>query len=265
MLSYDNFKILWYDIESAPLPVYVWQMGKQVVRHNQLIKGKFSRYNIICITYCWNDGGPAKCIDWGYEKQDTASVVRKFDKIVAQADLVVGKNNTKFDNKMINAARMFAGLPGNPTWTKYTDDLETQMRRHFRLPSQALDYISNELGYGGKIKMDFQDWIDIVEKHPTRGRAALKKMCSYGIKDVEDTRALWDKLSEHFEPKYNMNTVLGAAKGEQLCKNCGSSRLAHRGSARHGITCSYQEYRCLDCNRYAGRARLTSPYKGVIR
>ncbi len=261
----NKFKILFYDIESTPLKAYIWQLGKQVVRHNQLDKD-YARYGIICITYCWNDGEPAKCIDWGYEEQDTAKVVEAFDKIAATADLVVGKNSTKFDNKMVNAARMFGGLPGNPSWTKYTDDLETQMRRHFRLPSQALDYISGELGLGGKIKMEFQDWIDIVEKHPKRGRIALKKMCGYGLKDIEDTRTLWNKLSEHFEPKYNMNIVLNVNKGEQVCKWCGSHNLANRGSARYTPTCAWQEYRCLDCKAsYAGRARLKSPNRGVIR
>lgn len=264
MVPYDKLKILFYDIETTPLKAYIWQLGKQVVRHQQLDKA-YSQWGIICVTYCWNDGKPAKCIDWGYEEQNSTKVVEEFDKLVAQADIVIGKNSNRFDNKMINWRRVLGKLPGQPSWTKHTDDLEQQLRRYFRIPSFGLDYVSEQLGYGGKIKMEFQHWIDIVEKQPTRGKAAFKQMKEYGLKDIEDTRGLWADLEEHFEPKYNMNVVLGAAKGEQLCKRCGSARLAHRGAARHGITCSYQEYRCLDCKCYAGRARLTSPYKGIIR
>lgn len=249
MKSNSKPKILFYDLESTPLQAWIWRPGKQFVGHKQLVKGH-QRYGIICITYCWNDGKPAQSIDWGFEEQDTKRVVQEFDKIIAQADLTIGKNSDRFDTKMINAARMFADLPGNPSWTKYTDDLEKQMRKYFKLPSQSLDYISDMLGFGGKIKMEFQDWIDIVEKNSS-GAASLKKMIKYGKKDVEDTRALWFKLSEHFDSKWNQ----AAFQGDTLsCKhmNCGSLNLIKRGTYLQGVT-RYQEWQCRDCNRYAGR------------
>ncbi len=135
--------ILFYDMETAPLQAWVWSPGKQYVGHKQLVKDH-NRYGIICITYCWNDGKPAQCIDWDYDLQDTGNVVEQFDKVLRTADHVIGKNNKRFDDKMLNAARMFAGLPGMPDWVRYTDDLEQQMRRYFRLPSQSLDYISDQ-------------------------------------------------------------------------------------------------------------------------
>lgn len=250
-------KILFFDIETTPLQAWVWGCGKQFVSHKQLVSGH-SRHGIICITYCWNDGKPAKSIDWGYNKQDTASVVRKFDKIIAQADHVIGKNSDRFDIKMINAARMFSDLPGNPAWSKYTDDLEKQMRRYFRLPSQSLDYISGQLGLGGKIKMEFQDWIDIVERND---RTKFTKMIEYGKKDVEDTRILWYKLSEHFEPKLNMSTF----KDTLCCKHedCGSENLFANGTRVSGGS-RYRNYLCNDCGRYAGRVRIGALKDGKL-
>lgn len=249
----DKPKVLFYDLESAPLQAWIWSPGKQYVGHKQLVKN-YSRWGIICITYCWNDGKPAKSIDWGYEDQDTGKVIEEFDKIIKQADWTIGKNSDRFDTKMINAARMFAGLPGMPEWTKYKDDLEVQMRKYFRLPSQSLDYISNELGLGGKIKMEMQDWIDICEKNPN-GDKKLKKMIKYGKKDVEDTRFLWNKLQEHFEPKLNMATFLDIP---QICRyaDCGSNHLKKNGTRVAGKT-RYQEYLCSDCGRYAGRAPIS--------
>ena len=58
---------------------------------------------------------------------------------------------------------MFHGLPGNPEWSKYSEDLEKQMRRYFRLPSQSLDYISDMCGVGGKVHMNIGDWKAISE------------------------------------------------------------------------------------------------------
>jgi hypothetical protein len=256
-MSNKKPSILFYDIETAPLKAWVWSCGKQVVRHTQLDK-LHSQYGIICITYCWNDGSPVKCIDWGFEEQDTAKVVKEFDEIIKQADLAIGKNSDRFDTKMINAARMFAGLPGIPDWTKYTDDLEVQMRRYFRMPSQSLDYISSQLGLGGKIKMEMQDWIDIVEKNEN-GRKALAKMIKYGKKDTADTRTLWNKLSEHFDSKWNQATYLDVG---MACKHadCGSTHLIKNGTRVAGNT-KYQRFCCQECGRYAGRCPLSKVHK----
>ncbi len=248
-------------METKPLQAWVWGCGKQVVRHGQLVKDN-DRYGIICITYCWNDNKPAQCIDWGYEEQDTGKVVKEFDEILKTADHVIGKNSNRFDNKMLNAARMFSGLPGMPDWVRYTDDLEVQMRRYFRLPSHSLDYISNQLGYGGKIKMDFQDWIDIVEKNPN-GLKAFNKMLKYGKKDVIDTRDIWNQLSQHFEPKFNTATFYDK---DDVCKECGSDRIVKDGTRVSGFT-KYQKYRCGACGKYAGRRALSKVLRieGKIR
>lgn len=249
-------RILFYDIETSPLKAWVWQMGEQYVGHKQLDKNH-SRYGIICVTYCWNDGSSAQCIDWGYEEQDTTKVIKEFDQIINLADHVIGKNSDKFDNKMINAARMFGDLPGNPSWTKYTDDLERQMRRYFRLPSQSLDYISDQLGLGGKIKMEFQDWVDIVEKNKN-GKKSFNKMCKYGKKDVEDTRTLWNKLAQHFDPKFNVAAHTGNYFN---CKRCGGDNLYKNGIRTAGST-QYQMYNCRDCNNiYAGRHPISKVLK----
>lgn len=246
-------RILFYDLETSPLKAWVWGCGEQYIRHGQLDKNH-NMWGIICVTYCWNDGKPAKSIDWGYEEQDSARVIAEFDEIIKQADFTIGKNSDRFDVKMINSIRMLSNLPGMPEWTKYTDDLEKQMRKYFRLPSQSLDYISGQLGLGGKIKMEMQDWIDIVEKNDN-GKKSLAKMVKYGRKDVTDTRALWNRLCQHFEPKFNMSTFRDPlAVG---CMHCASTNLLPRGRERFNKTSRWQEYRCGDCKSYAGRQTIS--------
>lgn len=244
-------KILFYDIETTPLKAYIWRLGEQVVRHGQLIPGsKFT--DVICIAYAWNDGKPAKVMDWGYDKQNSKPMLKAFDELIKQADVVIGKNSDRFDNKHLNTLRMIHGHAGMPDWIKYTDDLEKHMRKNFALPSNSLDYISDLLGLGGKVKMEFSDWIDIVER---KDEASFKKMLKYNRKDVEDTRHVWEYCERHFEPKYKhppKNPKAIANDDPHVCTHCGSQNLMRRGVKRTGGT-SYQTYFCRDHHGYGGR------------
>lgn len=251
-MTKDKPRILFYDIETKPLLAYIWQLGEQVVRHPQLATGGDS-HGIICISYAWNDGKPAKTIDWGYEAQDTGRVIRAFDKIIKQADMTIGKNSDRFDVKYINTQRLIHNLPPLPEWMDYTDDLEKQVKKYFTFPSRSLDYISKAMGLGGKVKMEFQDWIDIVEK---LSRQSFEKMLRYNRKDVEDTRTLWDKLQPYIKPNLNMATFYGDFR----CTNCGSQDLKKDGIRHKGMT-TYQTFFCKSHNGYAGRMVIKSEEK----
>lgn len=268
-------KVLFYDIETVLLMFYAFSPGKQYLNHKQLVPGK-SRNGIICITYCW-ETGPVKILKWTAEG-GLNQLIKDFDELVKQADFTIGKNSDRFDSKMINGCRIFTDQPGMPAWTKYTDDLEKQMRKYLRLPSQSLDYISGQLGLGGKVKMDFSDWADIdaymsieslsymgmgadaleiycqymfrksLKDAHRDGLRAFNKMCFYGKKDTKDTRKLWFKLSEHFDTKWNQARWQGV---DLACKymDCGSTQL-YINKTRMG---KWVEYHCSTCKRYAGR------------
>ncbi len=215
---------------------------------------RWTKTHIICITYCWNDGKPAKVYGWGYRKQDDKTIVEKFLKLIKKADVIIGKNSNRFDNKHINTHMMWHNMDGMPDWIKHTDDLEVHMRRRFYLPSYSLDYFSAELGLGGKNPMKFDDWVHIQTQDSKHGADAYKKMLIYGMKDVEDTRAIWEYCEKHFEPKYNAGT-LHTKDGSLLCKTCGSVNIYKNGVRASGKT-KYQSYFCRDHGGYAGRAAI---------
>lgn len=271
--------VLMFDIESLPLKAFIWQPGKQYVGHSNLLPSH-EMWDLICIQYCWNDGSPVKLLR--YDKHGgTKGMIEKFDKLIEEADICIGKNSDRFDVKMLNSLRMHNGLPGNPSWHQYTDDLEKQMRKHFRLPSQSLDYISRLCGVGGKVSMEMKDWINIsnyreltklskdlgtkelnvVSNHlyhekPSLirkvGKEALEKMCMYGAKDTEDTRILWNHLSEHFQPKFNHAKFDG---NSEACVSCGSQDIRKNGTRMSGKT-KYQSFYCNSHGGYAGRAAI---------
>lgn len=245
-------KILFYDIETTPLQAWVWRPGKQVVYHGQLVKGQDS-YGIICITYCFNDGKKAKALVWDLKKQDTWRLVSEFDQIIKseEPDVIIGKNSDRFDNKHLNTVRLMNDLSPFPEFMTMTDDLEKQMRKYFYLPSYTLDYFSEQMGLGGKIKMEMQDWIDIVTNNEN-AKKSLTKMVKYGKKDIEDTRALWEAVSKHCKPKYNAATKLGG----RACTNCGSEDIVKNGTRVRGKT-MYQKFYCNNHGGHAGEAPIS--------
>lgn len=241
-------RILFYDIETSYLTARVWALGEQFISHTNLVPGR-DQYDIICLSYAINNG-PIKTIDWGFDEQNSKPIIEEFDRLVESADIVIGKNNTRFDDKHINTLRLRYGLPGTPDWSDKVDDLERHMRKTFYLPSNSLDYFSNQLGLGGKIKMDMSDWVNIVEKSPSKGIKALKKMIYYNKKDVRDTRTIWQHCVKHFTPKFNASVTEPGT-----CKTCGSINIAESYIRQRGKTL-YQYFTCLDHNGYAGKLIL---------
>lgn len=250
----SNLKILFYDIETAPLKAYIWQLGEQVVRHHQLLNDTpFT--DIICISYAWNDGKPAKTLGWDFEKQDSKSVTEEFDKLIAEADIVIGKNNAGFDDKHLNFHRMINNRNGMHDWNLKSDDLERHLRRNFKMPSNSLDYISKLLGLGGKSQVGFEDWINIVEK---RDKSSYDKMLSYCEKDVEDTRTIWNYCYKHFTPRHSLKAF--QKKKEKTidnfkCELCGSSDV-HKNGTRISGGRLYQAFACKAHRGHAGRVIL---------
>ena len=281
-------------------------LGKQVVRSSQLLKGYFSRTHVICITYCWEHDKVPRILTWGDNEDDEADMLRQFDLLIEEADVIIGKNSDRFDNKHINFQRMIMGNTPMPEWTMKADDLEKQMRRYFNMPSHSLDYITEQLGYGGKMKMEFGDWMAILlyrmcqvaesydnetlchddwlnvlcgddyESVERQGQAALKRMFTYGKRDVKITRQTWKHCEKHFTPRHSMATWMkaqGAVSkcrfGDNLfCKHCGSGE--HLSKNRMRAICNeprvstsgktiYQLFQCTNGEKpgfthYAGRA-----------
>lgn len=271
-----QLKTLFYDTETNLLKALLFRPGKQVVRSQQLMPhNQFTTF--ITIQYCWKHKKKGSVIL--VDPTNPLPALEEFEKILQEADIVIGKNNATFDNRHINTNRLMARLPGVSQWVRHkSDDLERQIRKHFNLPSYSLDYVSDLIGLGGKIKMDFSDWKHIfmlnelkkIEKAEQRkvksdtcvvlygltrpeivqkGNKALKKMSKYGAKDAEDTKEIWMYCEAHIEPKHNYSTF----NKEFCCSRCGSKNLRKNGEYTTVAGVTYTQYFCKDHNGYAGK------------
>lgn len=244
---------LYYDIETTPLRAWIWRPGKQVVRPGQLDK-EFNEYDIICIGYTW-DTGEQGVLHWGFDTQDSKPMVEAFTKLCDMADVVIGKNSARFDDKHMNTLRMRHGLEARPDLMEKVDDLERQIRRYFYLPSYGLDYISEILGFGGKVKMEFDDWLKIVLKDKDSGLEAFIKMIYYCGCDTYDSAVIFETTAKHFKPKHRVKAF---KEGEVTCKYCGSLSVHKNGTTTSAAGTIYQNYYCKDHGGHAGKSLITS-------
>ena len=233
------YSILIYDIETSLLLAFLFQLGEQRVSHDQLLDS-MDMFGIITISYKW----------YGQKEIHTLegeNALEEFDKIARTANVIIGKNNFRFDDKRLNTERLLKGLQPYMEFFHKSDDLESQLRRYFSFPSFSLDALSKHFGLGGKVKMEFKDWKSIAKlkllqeftkqfvKYGTRinslamqaiqeayckslfktsvhevvevGEKALKKMAFYNKKDVQDTEDLLTRALPYIKLKYNAATA----------------------------------------------------------
>jgi hypothetical protein len=268
-----NYKLLTYDIETGLLKASIFRLGEQTIRHEQLDPA-FNITPIISIAYKWYHEDKVYVLSGD-------NAVEEFDKIARQADVCLGKNNTRFDVKHVNTQRMLQGLKAYPEWLQASEDLESQLRKYFAFPSHSLDYISDLLGYGGKVKMEFRHWKEIsnyqfwlkvikviklkklweplaqvifkqsAKKIVQKGKKALKDMLFYNKKDVLDTENVLVRVLPYITLRHNASTK-NAGQG---CITCGSLRLSPTKIVELGKV-RYQQFECLDHNGYAGKSTI---------
>lgn len=267
-------KVLIYDIETTPLLTEVFRLGKQVLRHTQLLGGYFSRTHIISISYTWAGTKKVYNLNWGNSLEDEESMIREFSKVLEEADIVIGKNNQRFDDKHIMTQQMWYGHDSMTDLLDKSEDLEKQIRRYFALPSYSLDYITQQLGSGSKDHMDFADWhyclagrlLNLMPFHledleelclilfgegstvvNNKSKAAFNKMCKYNSKDVIITANSWEYLKKYFKLKHNYNKGAAAL----ACPECGSKNIVKNGTILTATSVK-QRWKCLDHNGHAG-------------
>jgi len=273
-------KELFYDLETSLFSTYMFGVGKTRVSPNQISGGYFNRPRITLVAYKWAHESKVKYLTWGSSLEEEHEMIYKFLQEVSKADVVIGKNNHNFDDKHINTAILMAYVESGkkehkdlPYWKFISEDLQKLTKKSFRLPSHALDYISQSILGEGKLGVTFTDWrnilsyrhvqLDIVtndytsrllfgkpiKEIITAGKASLKLMIEYGCKDVEDTEKLYKIFTKFVDPKISRNTC------GQGCVNCGSINIVKNGTVAKGTTV-YQKFYCKDHNGYAGIKKL---------
>lgn len=232
-------RILFFDIETAPIHVLVFGVGHdQHVGHEQIVNG--DKIEIITICYKFLGEKTVRSLRWD-KNQSSKKLLEEFSKVVSSSDCVIGHNADGFDIKHINSLVVAHNLKPFD-WPMSFDTLK-KVRQKFRFISNRLDYLGNLFLGEGKSPMSFSDWKKIKLENDKK---TIDKMVKYCKKDVNLLEGVFLKIKDHLEPVVNMSLFATGKKGS--CRFCGMDTLIGNGRR---IRKSHIEKRllCTNCGR----------------
>ena len=237
-------KVLIVDIETTPMGVWVWSLGKQYVGHNTIMKSDNNvpmDWHLISWSAKWlyDDKVLSDVItpDEAKNREDKR-IVSSVWKLLDKADIVIAHNGDRFDLPKLSTRFIANGLNA-PLPFKTIDTLKAA-RREFSFSSNKQDFLTKFLKIEQKLSTDFQLWIDCM-----RGdKKALDRMVKYNKHDVIGLEQLYLKLRPYMRSHPNIAVMMD----EDACTVCGSKSLKETGKFYYTGTSKFNLYVCGGCN-----------------
>jgi hypothetical protein len=224
------------DIETKPMVVHAWSLWGVNVGLNQIQEPS----GILGFGYKWV-GEKGKPI-WVGEHDDQADMLSEAWLLLDEADVVVHFNGTSFDIPWLMREFAVAGM--KPPSPFQQIDLKRAVKRSFRLESNSLQFTSQTLGLGSKVKHAGHSlWVRCMDGDPK----AWAEMARYCVQDVALTEKLYHRVLPYI-PSHPVVDFTGA------CPTCGSRRLQKRGTARTRLS-EFQRWACQACGSWSRSAK----------
>jgi DNA polymerase elongation subunit (family B) len=199
-------KILIYDIETSRTRAWVWWTGKQYIGHHQLI----DEPKIITVSWKWLGANSVEHLTWD-ENHCDEDLMKEFLKVYNKADMVIGYNNDRFDNRWINARAMKYNLDVNMFVRSY--DIMKEEKKAFRVPSYSMAYMakySNVVHKQGHEGIHMWNMIQTGTKEEQE--EYLEKMVAYNVGDIAATEELYIRLRKFFGHRVHFGVLHGGEK-----------------------------------------------------
>lgn len=240
----SGLRTLVWDIETAPMLAYIWQAKTEYVPAGAITHEVF----MLGWAAKWEGESKVHSDILSPEEavaQDDSRLVTGLADLVREADVVVAHNGDRFDIPMLNNRLLLQGL--EPLGPVKTIDTCTMARKSFRLASNKLDYLAQQLGLGSKLPTSFDLWKQCY----VGDEKALARMHRYNRKDVRLLEDVYQRLQPYVKGLPRL--VDADHRDQRVCPSCGKDALQKRGFHRTNAS-SFQRYHCQECGRWS-RAR----------
>lgn len=248
-------KILILDIETAPTVAYVWGLFDQNIGIDQIVSDSY----VLCWAAKWY-GSKEVLFDsikkyprFKKEPHNDIEIAKSAHKLMSEADIIVAHNGNSFDFKWLNYIFLKHGLDPVPPY-KTVDTLQVA-RGNFYFTSNKLDFISQRLGVGAKVK---HEGFGLWTKCMAGDNDAWKRMEKYNKGDVLVLEGVYTKL----RPFMKRHPRVVNSEGIK-CPICGSFHLEARGYLTN-LSGKFQRYQCLDCRRWTHDKKPTEKFNHAL-
>jgi hypothetical protein len=238
-------KILFYDIEVAPIIGTVWGQYEQNLIWN------VQDWYMLCFAYKWGDG-KIKVVSQtdfpGYKpgSADDTKVLKVLHDLFDEADVVVAHNGDRFDQKKSNARFILNGMPP-PIPYQSVDTLKVA-RKYFAFTSNRLDDLGEYLKVGKKIKTEKELWRGCMAGDP----ASWRKMQRYNKQDVNLLEKVYLKMLPWDTGHPNRATIDGRPDS---CPRCGKVGFMWAQGFRITKTAKYRRWQCKSCGSFVSNRK----------
>lgn len=232
-------KLLFLDIETAPIVGYAWGLFDQNIALNQIAHD----WSVLSWAAKWQ--GEKKVM---YEDQRKAKNVRDDKKLLKgiwklldEADVIVTQNGVAFDIKKLNARFIQHGFKP-PSPFQQIDTLKLA-KKNFAFTSNKLEYLTSKLNKNEKKSSHknfpgFELWRECLAGN----KSAWKEMEVYNKRDVTSLEELYNTLIVWGSP---VNFTAFDERAELICQ-CGSHKF-HKDGTRVLKGGRFQRFRCNNC------------------
>jgi hypothetical protein len=240
-------RILLFDIETAPLEVYVWHLWKNVVSPGMVIKDR----SMLSWSAKWlfSDKifGEVVSAKEAFNREDS-SILSGLWTLLNDADIVIAHNGNGFDVKISNARFALNGI--NPPMPYRTIDTLLAARRVFNVSSFKLDDLNAYFGLDMKME---HEGMSLWRKCVNHDTEALRTMLKYNKRDVVILEELYLKIRPWIRAHPNLGLYIDTDK--EVCTNCGNDSLNWAGYY-YTPAGRYRSFRCDSC-KAIGRSRVS--------
>lgn len=244
-------RVLLLDVETTPIIGYTWKTWEtnviKIIQHRQ----------IFCFSWKWLGDKTVNVVGLcdfpGYKiykntggmlppARDNRLLIKRLNEVMSGADIVVGHNIKKFDDKRANTDLIKNGFAPPPPH-RLVDTLEFA-RHKFDFESNKLDDLGKFLGVGRKVKhWGFELWERCMYGDPE----AWTLMKKYNKGDVWPLlEGVYLKLRPWMAHHPNMNAI----DRNDGCPVCRSRNLETRGYSIL-TTGKRPRFRCKDCGKWS--------------
>ena len=252
-------KVLLYDLEVSPRLGYYY--GAYEVTPIKEVRPPI----LLSLAWKWLGEKEVHCktlLDYSIiDPYNDKLLVRELWNLLDQAEIVVGHNSKRFDDKMSNYFFIKHDmLPPSPY--KEFDTLQAA-KKYFKFDCNKLDYLGKLLNGKGKTELTYSDcWEDLLEGNKKQQKKASELMKKYNKNDVLLLEKLYNKLLPWATNHPNMALH---AEREHICPRCGyESEFRVKSYRRTGMQINAIQYQCKKCGGFVTRV-LTKEERDELR